>query len=141
MTRYYAKRLPMAPGPIGCWSGLKANRGVAATEGDRLLRTFAANPIAGRGSLPSEVLQKHGSIKYSATEVDEDWYEHLHGLLGAPWPCPETKRLDSLMTDISARLVASGLAPGRCTYGWYSDADITLARASGAPPGMSDPMS
>ncbi len=95
----------------------------------RLLRTFAANPITVARSLPAEVLQKHGSIKYSGTDVDEDWYEHLHELLGALWPCQETKQLDSLMTDISDRLVAHGLGTGRGTYGWYSDADITLARA------------
>jgi Methyltransferase domain len=95
----------------------------------RLLRTFAANPVAVARSLPAEVLQKHGSIKYSAAEVDEDWYEHLHGLLGAPWPCEETAKLDALMAEIGARLVAHGLATGRGTYGWYSDADITLARA------------
>jgi hypothetical protein len=95
----------------------------------RVLRTFAANPVAVARSLPGEVLQKHGSIKYSAAEVDEDWYEHLHGLLGAQWPCTESGHLDSLMADIGARLTANGLATGRGTYGWYSDAEITLARA------------
>ncbi len=95
----------------------------------RLLRTFAANPVTVARSLPGEVLQKHGSIKYSAAEVDEDWYEHLHGLLEAPWPCEETKRVDALMADIGERLVAHGLGTGRGTYGWYSDAEITLARA------------
>ncbi len=115
---------------LGCWNGPQQDsRGSLAQNATRLLRTFAANPVAVSRSLPSEVLQKHGSIKYSATEVDENWYEHLHGLLGAPWPCAETERLDALMTDIGSRLVASGLATGRYTYGWYSDADITLARA------------
>ncbi|HEX7994386.1 MAG TPA: hypothetical protein VF506_10725 [Streptosporangiaceae bacterium] len=69
------------------------------------------------------------SIKYSAAEVDENWYQHLHELLAAPWPCPETKRLDLLMADIGERLTSHGLATGRGTYGWYSDAEITLARA------------
>ena len=95
----------------------------------RLLRTFAANPVSVAKSLPGEVLQKHGSIKYSARDVDEDWYEHLHSLLGAPWPCHETEQLEALMAEISKRLVANGLGTGRGTYGWYSDADITLARA------------
>lgn len=105
------------------------SRGSLAQNATRLLRTFAANPVAVSRALPSEVRQKHGSIKYSATQVDANWYEHLHGLLGAQWPCAETDRLDALMTDIGSRLVASGLATGRYTYGWYSDADISLARA------------
>jgi hypothetical protein len=94
-----------------------------------LLRTFAANPVAVARSLPGEVLQKHGSIKYSAAAVDQNWYEHLHELLGAPWPCGQTDRLEELMAEIGARLVAHGLGTGRGTYGWYSDAEITLARA------------
>lgn len=94
-----------------------------------MLRTFAASPVSVARSLPGEVLQKHGSIKYSAAEVDDDWYEHLHGLLGAPWPCQESERLDALMAEIRKLLAANGLATGRGTYGWYSDAEITLARA------------
>jgi hypothetical protein len=106
----------------GSWESL-------ARKATGALSTFAANPLAVARSLPGEVRQKHGSIKYSAAEVDENWYEHLHDVLGAPWPCPETALVDSLMTDIGERLQAHGLATGRATYGWYSDAEITLARA------------
>lgn len=100
-----------------------------AQKATRLVRTFAADPLGVSRSLPGEFLQKHGSIKYSSAEVDKNWYQHLHKLLGAPWPCAETERLDSLMSDIGERLKSHGLATGRGTYGWYSDAEITLARA------------
>jgi hypothetical protein len=100
-----------------------------AQKTTKLLRTFAANPIGVSRSLPAEVRQKHGSIKYSAAEVDENWYQHLHDLLVAQWPCPESEKLDLLMADIAERLKSHGLATGRGTYGWYSDAEITLARA------------
>jgi hypothetical protein len=73
---------------------------------------FAANPIGVSRSLPAEVRQKHGSIKYSAAEVDENWYQHVHELLAAPWSCPETERLDLLMAGIGERLKGYGLAKG-----------------------------
>ncbi len=56
----------------------------------RLLHTFAADPVRITRSLPGEIRQKQGSIKYSAAEVAGDWYEHLHGLVGAAWSCPDT---------------------------------------------------
>ena len=62
-------------------------------------------------------------------EVDEAWDGHLHGLLGAPWPCPKVQRLGQIMADIDALLAARGLSSGRLTYGWYSDAESSLCRA------------
>jgi hypothetical protein len=62
-------------------------------------------------------------------EVDEAWDEHLHRLLGAPWPCPQVQQLDQIMADIDALLAAQGLSSGRVTYGWYSDAESSLCRA------------
>jgi hypothetical protein len=62
-------------------------------------------------------------------EVDEAWNEHLHGLLGAVWPCPQGQHFDQLMADIVAQLEARGLGSGRYTYGYYSDAESSLCRA------------
>ncbi|HUD40325.1 MAG TPA: hypothetical protein VMR14_25780, partial [Streptosporangiaceae bacterium] len=61
--------------------------------------------------------------------MDEAWDEHLHGLLGAPWPCPAEQQLDEIMADIDALLAARGLKSGRFTYGWYSDAESVLCHA------------
>jgi hypothetical protein len=61
--------------------------------------------------------------------ADQAWDEHLHGLLGAPGPCPEGQRLDEVMADIAAVLAARGWGFGRDTYGWYADADGSLCRA------------
>jgi hypothetical protein len=93
----------------------------------RLLFTLAAHPVEVSRALPGLFRQRHGSEQNYA--VDEAWDEHLHGLLGAQWPCPEAGRLDELMTDIGALLVARGLGFGRYTYGCYSDADGSLCRA------------
>jgi hypothetical protein len=95
----------------------------------RLLRTFALDPVAVGRALPGEFRQRHGSVKYSPAQLDDDWYEHLHGMLGAAWPCPEVKRLDELMRGIAELLSGRGLGSGRGTYGWYSDAEIGLCRA------------
>jgi hypothetical protein len=105
----------------------------------RLLRTFAADPVGITRSLPGEIRQKYGSIKYAAAEVDQDWHEHLHGLLGAAWPCPETRRVDELTAGIEELLASHRLRSGRRTYGWYSDAESSWVGLSGARLGTSGP--
>jgi Methyltransferase domain len=96
----------------------------------RLLRTFAANPVTVARALPGEIRQRHGSVKTGPDQVDDRWFEHLHSLLGAAWPCPETERLDVLMADVAGLLSSRGLGSGRGTFGgWYSDAETSLCRA------------
>jgi hypothetical protein len=93
----------------------------------RVMRTFAVDPKLVIRALPGEFQQRRQSAQNLS--VDEAWEEHLHGLLGAPWPCPQGPRLDELMADIGRLLAANGLDSGRFTYGWYSDAEILLCRA------------
>jgi len=73
------------------------------------------------------IRQRHGSDRQY--QVDEAWEEHLHGMLGAAWPCSLGKRADELVTDIGALLETQGLGFGRFTYGCFSDADRSLCRA------------
>ena len=93
----------------------------------RLARTFAVDPVGVGRALPGLFRQRHGTEQ--GYEVDEAWNEHLHGLLGAPWPCPQGQKLDELVADISALLASKGLGFGRYTYGCFSDADRSLSRA------------
>jgi len=62
--------------------------------------------------------------------IDDAWDEHLHGLLGAPWPCPEDAAFEKLWSEIAQGLAASSLELGRFSYGQFSDADPSLARAA-----------
>jgi Methyltransferase domain len=94
-----------------------------------LLREFAVHPVRVIRALPDEWKQRRGKSPWTEADFDDDWYEHLHGLIGAPWPCPEAQRLHGLLADIGALLSAKGLGTGRHTYGWYSDADIELCSA------------
>jgi Methyltransferase domain len=91
-----------------------------------VVRTFPAHPVRVLKALPDEWRQRMGRASVTAADFDDDWQEHLHGLLGAPWPCPEVPRLHDLLKDISALLTEKGLGTGLHTYGWYSDADIDL---------------
>jgi hypothetical protein len=97
----------------------------------RLLRTFAAEPAVVSRALPGEFLQwwrwRFGSERPFVP--DEAWEEHMHAMVGAPWPCPVSAELDEIMADIQARLTARALGTGRFTYGWYSDAEKLLCRA------------
>jgi hypothetical protein len=95
----------------------------------RLLRALATDPIGASRALPGEFRQRHGSVRYADGELDRAWFERLHGLLGAPWPCAEPEALQALLAEINDLLTVKGLATGRHTYGWYSDAEVSLCSA------------
>jgi len=98
----------------------------------RLARTFAADPVVVSRALPGEIrqwYQWHRRGEAPGFAVDEAWDEHLHKLLGAPWPCPKDPRLDEVLADVGAVLDSRGWGFGRDTYGWYADGDRTLCRA------------
>jgi hypothetical protein len=108
------------------WKGTRPQKIV------RLARTFAADPVVVSRALPGEICQWyqwHRRGKSPEFVADEAWDEHLHELLGAPWPCPKAQRLDEVMADIGAVLEARGWGFGRDTYGWYADADSSLCHA------------
>lgn len=98
----------------------------------RLAQAFAADPAGVLRALPGHVRMQQEVSKQIGAPHDADplWDERLHGLLGAPWPCPEAARLNALMAEIGARLAARGLAFGRHTYGGYSDPDASFGRAA-----------
>ncbi|GAA5020534.1 class I SAM-dependent methyltransferase [Kitasatospora paranensis] len=93
----------------------------------RFGRALATDPVETLLYLPEEWSQhRDHPVAY---DVDTAWEEHLHGLLGAPWPCPEAPRAAELWGTVVQELHECGLAFGRHTYGGYSDADESLARA------------
>jgi Methyltransferase domain len=100
-----------------------------AREGLPVLRELAVHPMRVARALPSEWRQRRGKTSWAESDFDDDWLEHLHVLLGAPWPCRETVRVMALLAEIGALLSAKGLGTGRHTYGWYSDADVELCSA------------
>jgi Methyltransferase domain len=107
-------------------------RGTRLQKIMRLARTFAVDPVVVSRALPGEIrqwYQWHRGRKCPGFAVDEAWNEHLHKLLGAPWPCPKDQRLDEVMADIEAVLEDRGWGFGRDTYGWYADGDSSLCHA------------
>jgi hypothetical protein len=111
------------------WRG-ESRRPTPARVGT-LLREMIRNPLVVFGSMPGELAQRrrHQDF-YSSSDADASWDEHLHGLLGAPWPCPDREQFDATMEDIGALLEERGLTGGRYTYAWYSDAENSLGRAA-----------
>ncbi len=108
------------------WNGTRLHKAV------RLGRTFATDPAAVSRALPGEIrqwYQWHRRGEDPGFSADEAWDEHLHDLLGAPWPCPTDRRLDDVLADIGAMLDARGWGFGRDTYAWYADGDRSLCRA------------
>jgi hypothetical protein len=103
--------------------------GSAPRRVPKLARALAADPVGVTRALPGEIRQRRGQPQYGPADLDDAWEQHLHGLLGAPWPCPQRDGLDAVLADIGARLDRQGLGSGRHTYGWYSDADVSLSRA------------
>ena len=93
----------------------------------RFLRGVLNNPVEAALFIPEQIAKRH---EYQASyEPDLNWEVRLHSWLGAPWPCPERMKLDVLWRDIASELRTQGLRFGRQTYGEYSDAEISLARA------------
>jgi hypothetical protein len=101
----------------------------AARELTPVVRAFAAHPVRVVRALPDEWRQRMGKASVAEASFDDDWNEHLHNLLGAPWPCPEAQPLNDLLADISKLLTEKGLGTGRHTYGWYSDMDTDMCTA------------
>ena len=94
----------------------------------RYLRAVLANPVEVALYIPEHISMRH---EYRASyEADPNWEARLHRWLGAPWPCPESTKLDVLWSDIASELQTQGLRFGRQTYGEYSDAEMSLARAA-----------
>lgn len=92
-------------------------------------REFTAHPVRVLRALPGEWKQRRGKTPWVESDFDDEWYKHLHDLLGAPWPCEASRQVYSLLADIGALLATKGLGTGRHTYGWYSDADVELCSA------------
>ncbi len=87
-----------------------------------------ANPVEYALYIPERISMRHdypGSYK-----ADPDWEARLHSWLGAAWPCPEREMVDMLLRDIASELQTRGLRLGRQTYGEYSDAEASMARAT-----------
>jgi hypothetical protein len=95
---------------------------------EKVLRAFVANPVEAALFVP-EYLSMRSECQPSY-EPATDWEAHLHCWVGAPWPCPECAKLDSMLHDIESELEARGLQFGRQTYGKYSDAESSLSRAA-----------
>ena len=93
----------------------------------RLAQAFVLDPVGVVRALPGHIRMQ--VWRDTADDADPSWNENMHRLLGAPWPCPEAERLESLLSETTARLAARGLAVGRHTYGGYSDSDASLGRA------------
>jgi hypothetical protein len=64
-----------------------------------------------------------------AYDVDDDWEERLHDLIGARWPCPERQEFDSVWADLMALLRSKGINVGRGAFGGWGDGDPAFARA------------
>jgi Methyltransferase domain len=108
---------------------LATSIGAAPRKAGRILRELANDPLGVARALPGEWRQKHETPAFADSDFDDHWNEHLHDLLGAPWPCPEAGRVPGLLTEIATLLTSKSLRTGRHTYGWYSDADMELCTA------------
>jgi hypothetical protein len=62
--------------------------------------------------------------------VHPDWEQHLHGLLGAPWPCTEREGFSRVWRANDRLLTELGLRTGRGAFGGWDDGDEALARAA-----------
>ena len=91
---------------------------------DRMLRVAQAlvrDPLETLSYVPEMLARR--TDRQAVYEVEEQWGEPFHRMLGLPWPCPESEAFDQLWAQIELELRGQGLSFGRYTYGPYSDAD------------------
>jgi len=60
---------------------------------------------------------------------DRAWERHLHGRIGAAWPCRASEAFERVFSDTKVLLQAQGLAFGRGAFGGWDDADPAFVRA------------
>jgi hypothetical protein len=63
-------------------------------------------------------------------EAVSDWEEHLHRLVGAPWPCPISDAFWRLWADVTERLEGKGFELGRGAFAGWGDGEPALVRAA-----------
>jgi predicted O-methyltransferase YrrM len=61
--------------------------------------------------------------------ADADWEQHVHELIGAPWPCEVATEFARVWSDILETMRSKGFRVGRRNYGDDDDADPGLGRA------------
>ena len=95
----------------------------------RLAQAFVLDPVGVvLGALPGHIRMQ--VWRDTADDADPSWNENMHRLLGAPWPCPEAERLESLLSETTARLAASKDQRLAATLtARDSDSDASLGRA------------
>jgi hypothetical protein len=98
-----------------------------ASRARRFGRALFTQPRDALGALREEFAKRKDHPEELA--IDDSWEERLHGLLGAPWPCPDVELVTEIWSVISDELRSRGISFGRFTYGEYSDADLFFARA------------
>jgi hypothetical protein len=69
---------------------------------------------------------RHGRLPHNP--ADADWERRLHGLIDAPWPCPQAAAFPAAWDAAVATMAERGLRVGRENYGGDDDADPGLAR-------------
>ena len=101
--------------------------------------TYLRRAVGGALSSPQDAVQKvleKGAARWERrvrpqppkSDFDGDWERQLHGLLGAPWPCPEHAAFEAEWAAAKETMAAHGLRVGRQNYGDDDDADPGLAR-------------
>ncbi len=102
---------------------------------------YAALVARGLASEPSEAIEKITERAAVTRErvvrrgqepsypVDVDFEERLHGLLGAPWPCPAAAEFPATWSAVVETMRRKGYRVGRQNYGGDDDSDPGIARS------------
>jgi Methyltransferase domain len=97
----------------------------------QLLWWLVRNPIENSARMRERLAERRAGWRPELVyRVDEEWELRLHGLLGAPAPCPDATQFSRRWDVIVQSLAERGLSVGRAAYGGWDDADPALARAA-----------
>jgi len=98
----------------------------------RVLLAISLDPLESAERIRERVAERWEKRRCAPPSYasDNDWALQLHGLIGAPWPCPEHAVFEALWLHTVHSLRSRGLEVGRRVFGGWDDADPALARAA-----------
>ena len=96
----------------------------------RVASALATNPLSLIETAHDRLVQnREYRTPCYAQASDPEWEQHLHEIIGAPWPCPELADFRMLWPEVLRFVEGQGIRVGPESFRGYNDGDTAFVRA------------